>query len=154
MAFEVVRARGCDGDLAALFDALVAGYRALGDTLAEAHARAALRLRSIEATLAGLGRTAFLGRARPDLMPGLRLLTADRTLFAFILDEDAGRVRVLAILPAGPSPLGPSPLAPLLRAATGQTTATPSASAARRSAASSVASRPRARSASSRYSAS
>ena len=32
-----------------------------------------LRLRSIEATLAGLGRTAFLGRPRPDLMPGLRL---------------------------------------------------------------------------------
>jgi len=107
MAFEVVRARGCDGDLAALFDALVAGYRALGDTLAEAHARAAGRLRSIEATLAGLGRTAFLGRARPDLMPGLRLLTADRTLFAFTLDAEAGLLRVLAILPAGPSPLAP-----------------------------------------------
>ena len=104
MAFEVVRARGCDRDLAALFDALVAGYRALGDTLAEAHSRAALRLRSIEATLAGLGRTAFLGRERPDLLPGLRLLTADRTLFAFTLDAEAGRLRVLAILPAGPSP--------------------------------------------------
>ena len=66
MAFEVVRARGCDGDLAALFDALVAGYRALGDTLAEAHARAALRLRSIEATLAGPaeeGGAAEAGRA-------------------------------------------------------------------------------------------
>jgi len=112
MAFEVVRARGCDRDLAALHDALVEGYRALGDTLAEAHVRAAGRLRSIEATLAGLGRTAFLGRARPDLMPGLRLLTADRTLFAFVLDEAAGELRVLAILPAGPAPL-----APLLRAA-------------------------------------
>lgn len=112
MAFEVVRARGCDADLAALHDALVAGYRALGDTLAEAHARAAGRLRSIEATLAGLGRTAFLGRARPDLMPGLRLVTADRTVFAFTLDEAAGTLRVLAILPAGPSPL-----APLVRAA-------------------------------------
>lgn len=112
MAFDVVRAAGCDRDLAALHDVLVAGYRALGDTLAEAHARAAGRLRSIEATLAGLGRTAFLGRARPDLMPGLRLLTADRTLFAFTLDEAAGILRVLAILPAGASPLGP-----LLRAA-------------------------------------
>lgn len=111
MAFEVVRVRSCDRDLAALHDTLVAGYRALGDTLAEAHARAAGRLRSIEATLAGLGRTAFLGRERPDLLPGLRLVTADRTLFAFTLDADAGRLRVLAILPAGPSPL-----APLLRA--------------------------------------
>ncbi len=112
MAFEVVRARACDADLAALHDALVAGYRALGDTLAEAHSRAAGRLRSIEATLAGLGRTAFLGRARPDLMPGLRLVTADRTVFAFTLDTDAGVLRVLAVLPAGPAPL-----APLLRAA-------------------------------------
>lgn len=117
MAFEVVRARSCDRDLAALFDGLVAGYRGLGDTLAEAHSRAAGRLRSIEATLAGLGRTAFLGRERPDLMPGLRLLAADRTLFAFTLDAEAGRLRVLAVLPAGPSPLGSSPLAPLLRAA-------------------------------------
>jgi plasmid stabilization system protein ParE len=111
MAFEVVRARGCERDLAALHDSLVAGYRALGDTLAEAHSRAAGRVRSIEATLAGLGRTAFLGRARPDLLPdllpGLRLLTADRTTFAFTLDEEKGRLRVLAILPAGPSPLGP-----------------------------------------------
>lgn len=112
MAFEVVRAKGCDADLAALHDALLAGYRALGDTLAEAHARAAGRLRSIEATLAGLGRTAFLGRARPDLGPGLRLVTADRTVFAFTLDAAAGTLRVLAILPAGPAPL-----APLLRAA-------------------------------------
>lgn len=149
MAFEVVRARGCDADLAALHDALVAGYRGLGDTLAEAHSRAAGRLRSIEATLAGLGRTAFLGRARPDLGPGLRLVTADRTLFAFTLDEAAGTLRVLAILPAGTtSP--PGPLGPLLRAAAGQATATPSASAERLSAASSVASRPRSRSASSR----
>lgn len=121
MAFEVVRARSCDRDLAALFDALVEGYRGLGDSLAEAHSRAAARLRSIEATLAGLGRTAFLGRARPELLPGLRLVTADRTLFAFTLDEAAGTLRVLAILPAGPStfgpsPLGSSPLGPLLRA--------------------------------------
>ncbi len=112
MAFEVVRAKGCDADLAALHDALLAGYRALGDTLAEAHARTAGRLRSIEATLAGLGRTAFLGRARPDLGPGLRLVTADRTIFAFTLDAATGTLRVLAILPAGPAPL-----APLLRAA-------------------------------------
>lgn len=113
MALEVVRARGCDRDLAALFDVLVAGYRGLGDTLAEAHSRAAGRLRSIEATLAGLGRTAFLGRARPDLMPGLRLVTADRTTFAFTVDEEGGLLRVLAVLPAGPAPL-----APFLRAAT------------------------------------
>jgi plasmid stabilization system protein ParE len=101
MAFEVVRARGCDRDLAALFDRLAAGYRALGDTEAEAQARAAARVRAVEAAMAGLGRTAFLGRPRPDLMPGLRLLAAERTVFAFLVDEAAGRVRVLAVSEPG-----------------------------------------------------
>ena len=146
MAFEVVRARGCDRDLAALFDALVEGYRALGDTLAEAHSRAALRLRSIEATLAGLGRTAFLGRERPDLAAGPA--AADRRPHALRLHPRRGggpppRPRHPPRRPRAPRPL-------LRAAAAGQTTATPSASAARRSAASSVASRPRPRSASSR----
>lgn len=107
MAFEVVRARGCEADLAALLDQLVEGYRALGDTLAEAVERAARRVRAIEAAMAGLGRTAFLGRPRPDLMPGLRVLAAERAVFAFVLDEAAGQLRILAVLPAGPAPLAP-----------------------------------------------
>ena len=101
MAFEVLRSRGCDRDLAALFDRLAAGYRDLGDSLAEALARAAARVRSVEATMAGLGRTAFLGTPRPDLGPGLRQLAADRAVFFFQVDEAAGQVRVLAIAAAG-----------------------------------------------------
>jgi plasmid stabilization system protein ParE len=105
MAFEVVRAAGCDRDLAAMLDALTEGYRALGDTLAEAHGRAAARVRSVEATMAGLGRTAFLGRPRPELLPGLRQLVAERAVFAFVVDEAAGQVRVLAVgLAAEPRP--------------------------------------------------
>ena len=69
MAVEILRARGVDRDLALLFDALAASYRALGDTTAEALARAGARVRSVEATMAGLGRTAFLARPRPDLLP-------------------------------------------------------------------------------------
>jgi plasmid stabilization system protein ParE len=102
MAFEVVRARGCDRDLAALHDALVAGYRGLGDTTAEALDRAAARIRSVEATMAGLGRVWFLGRPRPELLPGLRQLAADRAVFAYLVDEAARQVRVLAVLGGGP----------------------------------------------------
>jgi plasmid stabilization system protein ParE len=105
MAFEVVRARGCDRDLAAIFDQLAEGYRGLGDTLAEAHGRAAARVRAIEATMAGLGRTAFLGRPRPEILPGLRQLAAERAVFAFLVDEAAGQVRVLAVFPGGQDPL-------------------------------------------------
>jgi plasmid stabilization system protein ParE len=111
MAFEVVRARSCDQDLAALFDALFARYRGLGDTTAEALDRAEARIRSVEATMAGLGRVWFLGRPRPDLLPGLRQLAADWAVFAYLVDEPARQVRILAVLCGGPSPL-----AALLRA--------------------------------------
>jgi toxin ParE1/3/4 len=103
MAFEVVRAQGCDRDLAVIFEALVEGYRALGDTLAEALGRAAALVRSIEATMAGLGRTAFLGKPAPEILPGLRRLAADRAVFAFVVDEAAGQVRVLAVFAGAPA---------------------------------------------------
>jgi toxin ParE1/3/4 len=106
MALEILRARGCERDLAAILDQLVEGYRALGDTTAEALARGAARVRAIEAAMTGLGRTAFLARPRNDVLPGLRQLATERAVFSFVVDADAGQVLVLAIflapLSAGP----------------------------------------------------
>lgn len=105
MAVEILRARGVDRDLALLFDALAAGYRALGDTTAEALARAGARVRSVEATMAGLGRTAFLARPRPDLLPGLlpslREVTADQAVYTFLVDREPRRILILAVSFAG-----------------------------------------------------
>ena len=114
MALEILRAKGCERDLAVILDQLVAGYRALGDTLAEALERAALRVRAIEAAMAGLGRTAFLARRRDDVVPGLRQIAAERAVYSFVVDEgpvDEGRgeLRVLAIF------LEPGPASPDLR---------------------------------------
>jgi toxin ParE1/3/4 len=101
VGFEIVRSRDCDRDLAAIFDHMLESYRGLGDTAAEALDRAAARVRSIEATMAGLGRTAFLGRPRPDLLPGLRQLTTDRAVFSFRVDEASREVQVLAVFFGG-----------------------------------------------------
>lgn len=97
MALEILRARGCERDLAVIFDQLVDGYRALGDTTAEALARAAARVRAIEAAMTGLGRIAFLARRRDDVVPGLRQIVAERALYSFVVDEAADEIRVLAV---------------------------------------------------------
>lgn len=106
MALEILRAKGCDRDLALILDQLVEGYRALGDTMSEAVSRAAARVRAIEAAMSGLGRTAFLARPRPDILPGLRQIVAERAVFSFVVDEAAGELRVLAVflatVPPGP----------------------------------------------------
>jgi plasmid stabilization system protein ParE len=104
MAVEILRARGVDRDLALLFDALAASYRALGDTTAEALARAGARVRSVEATMAGLGRTAFLARPRPDLLPDLREVVADRAVYTFLVDREPRRIRILAVSFVGADP--------------------------------------------------
>lgn len=102
MVLEVLRARDCERDLALILDQLVEGYRALGDTTAEAVARAGARVRAIEAAMAGLGRTVFLARPRNDVLPGLRQIVTERAVFAFVVDEDRGELRVLSVLLAGP----------------------------------------------------
>ncbi len=97
MALEILRAKGCERDLAVILDALVDGYRGLGDTLAEALDRAATRVAAIEAAMAGLGRTAFLARRRDDVAPGLRQIVAERAVYSFVEDAARGEIRVLAI---------------------------------------------------------
>lgn len=109
MALEILRAKGCERDLALILDQLVDGYRALGDTLAEAVERAAARVQAIEAAMAGLGRTAFLARRRDDVAPGLRQIATERAVYSFLVDAGAGEIRVLAVV------LAPGPAVPDLR---------------------------------------
>lgn len=112
MAPEILRAKGCERDLAMILDQLVEGYRALGDTLAEALDRAGTRVRAIEAAMTGLGRTAFLARPRDDVAPGLRQIVTERAVYWFRLDDAADELLVLAIFLV-PAPGGESPRAQL-----------------------------------------
>jgi toxin ParE1/3/4 len=100
MAFEVVRSRASDRDLAAIFDHLAATFEALGDAPGEALDRAAARIRSIEDDTERLGR-ALQGTLREELRPGLRQATGNRAVFYFEVDEAAEEVRVLAVFFGG-----------------------------------------------------
>jgi plasmid stabilization system protein ParE len=106
MAFEVVRSRGSDRDLEAIFHHLVASHQALGETLETALERAADRIRAIEDDMERLGRAPFQGTLREDLRPGLRQVTKHRAVFYFTVDEAAERVRVLAVFFGGQDHLG------------------------------------------------
>jgi len=101
MAFEVVRSRASDRDLERIFDHLVESHQALGDVVGDALERAAARVRAIEDDMEGLGAAPFQGTLREDLLPGLRQVTKNRAVFYFLIDADAGQVRILAIFFGG-----------------------------------------------------
>jgi plasmid stabilization system protein ParE len=101
LAFEVVRSRASDRDLEAIFDHLLEAHHALGEPLETAAARAAERVRAIEDDMARLGGAPFQGTLREELMPGLRQVTRGRAIFYFLVDEEAGQVRVLAVFFGG-----------------------------------------------------
>ena len=96
MAVEVVRSRASDRGLELIFDYLIGTYQALGDPGRDALDRAASRVRAIEDDMEGLGRAPFQGTLRADSLPGLRQVTKNRAVFHFLVDEAAGRVRILA----------------------------------------------------------
>lgn len=101
MVWRVERSEATDRDLEAIFDFLFETAIGFGDSPEEAFDRAARRIGAIEAAMLGLGRAPRQGTLHPDLLPGLRHVTKDRTIFYFDLDEAARRVRVLAIFHGG-----------------------------------------------------
>jgi plasmid stabilization system protein ParE len=101
VAFEVVRSRASDRDLALIFDHLVESYRSVGEDEREAVERAATRMTAIEDAVEALGATPFQGTLMPALMPGLRRVTKDRAIFHFTVDEAQERVVVLVIFFGG-----------------------------------------------------
>lgn len=101
MAYEVVRSRASDRDLELIFDYFIVTYLELGDAVEEALTRAASRVRSIEHEMDGLARAPHQGTLCPEMMPGLRRVTKNRTIFYFRVDEHAKQLQVLAIFFGG-----------------------------------------------------
>ncbi len=101
MAYRVERAVETDADLEAICDFLIEAYMQFGDTRDEALERAAERIEKIEDVMATLGAAPHQGTKRDDLLPGLRSVTKDRAIYYFDVDDDARRVRVLAIFFGG-----------------------------------------------------
>jgi plasmid stabilization system protein ParE len=101
MAYKLERARDTDADLEAIFDFLVQSYTEFGDTRGEAIERAAKRLDDISDLMLTLGAAPHQGTKRDDILPGLRSVTKDRAIYYFDVEEEARRVRVLAIFFGG-----------------------------------------------------
>ncbi len=99
--FAVHRSAQAGRDLSLIFDHLRESYVALGEDAASALERAASRVRAIVAAMERLGRAPFQGTLREDLMPGLRQVTKDSTIFYFLTDEARERIDVLAVFFGG-----------------------------------------------------
>ncbi|MGI9451493.1 MAG: type II toxin-antitoxin system RelE/ParE family toxin [Geminicoccaceae bacterium] len=101
MVYRVVRSLASDRDLSLIFDFLFETHRDLGDSLENAFAKAAARIRAIANDMEALGRTPFQGTLSPEMMHGLRWVTKNRAIFYFHVEEEAATVRVLAVFFGG-----------------------------------------------------
>ncbi len=101
MAYEVLRSEASDRDLEAIFDFLFDAALGFGESPADAYNRAAVRIEAIESAIEALGAAPHQGTLRPDLLPGLRSVTKERAILYFDVDDEARRVRVLAIFFGG-----------------------------------------------------
>lgn len=101
MAYRVRLSKAALADLELIFDHLAESYEALGETPEEALARAAARIRTIQAQMEGLGDVPHQGTLWPELMEGLRWTTKDRTIFYFLVDDKTERLDVLALFFGG-----------------------------------------------------
>ena len=101
MRYKVERAVSVDRDLEAIFDFLTHSYIAFGESKSEALDHAAARIEAIQDAMETLGKTPHIGTLRPDLPPGFRAVSQDRTIFYFETDDEAQRVRILAVFFGG-----------------------------------------------------
>lgn len=101
MSYEVIRTAQADLDLETIFDHLFETRRGFGESRDEALNGATRRMLRLEASMRALGRQPHQGTLRPNLRPGLRSVTKDRAIFYFEVDDEAQRLRVLAIFFGG-----------------------------------------------------
>ena len=101
MAWRTEFAAEAERDFALIFDHLFAAYRDFGEPGAESFEKAARRVQGIRAAAEGIAKAPYRGTLRDDIAPGLRVVTIDRAVFWFDLDEDRQAVRVLAVFFGG-----------------------------------------------------
>jgi toxin ParE1/3/4 len=101
VSYDVVRTAQADRDLEDIFDFLMRSRMSFSASRDEALKDAARRLMRIEASMRRLGRQPHQGTLRNTLRPGLRSVTKDLAIFYFETDDDARRLRVLAVFFGG-----------------------------------------------------
>lgn len=101
MTYRVVAAADVCRDLELIFDFLFDAAIDLGEDPETALIRASSRIAAIQDAMGGLARAPFQGSLRPELQPGLRVVTKNRAIFYFDLLEDQQLLRVLAVFFGG-----------------------------------------------------
>lgn len=101
MAYKILRSPEVGRDLDLIFDHLLQSYIALGDPTSDAFARAVQRIDLIKSDMDALARTPHQGNLDPGIMPGLRHVTKNRSVFYFHVDDAAEIVRVVAVFFGG-----------------------------------------------------
>lgn len=102
MAFTIEFSAACARDFELIFDHLFESFLAFGDSHAEALERAARRIVGIRTDANRLTEFPNRATARDDVLPGVRYLVSDPATYWFDVDENARKLRVLAIFLGGP----------------------------------------------------
>jgi toxin ParE1/3/4 len=101
VAHDVIRSEQADRDLADILEHLFASHIAFGEGPPRAAELAGARLRRIHTAMEKLGRMPHQGALRPEMLPGLRVVTKERAVFYFLVDDAQNQVRVLAVFFGG-----------------------------------------------------
>ena len=101
MAFRLEFSVDAERDFGLIFDHLLRSYLDFGESLESALDRAEARVREIRASADRILTAPLRGERHDDLLPGLRHLAIERTIYWFDVDEDRETLRVLAVFSGG-----------------------------------------------------
>lgn len=99
--WKIVFAAESVEDLLLIEHHLVDAYLSCGESPIEAQRHAETRIEAILSQADRISAAPYRGAARDDVLPNLRHLTIDRTIYWFMIDEDHRQIRVLAIFFGG-----------------------------------------------------
>lgn len=101
MPWEIEFSQEAELDLELLFFHLAGSFHEFGANRREAAEQALRRVQSVRDAAERIAVEPRRGEVHDDLLLGLRHLTVDKAIYWFLVDEERGRVRVLAIFYGG-----------------------------------------------------
>lgn len=101
MPWKIEFSTAAEQDLEALFYHFADSFLDFGAGRAEAARQALTRVQQIRDTAERLATAPYRGEIHAAVLPGLRNQTLDKAIYWALLDEQKGRVRVLAIFYGG-----------------------------------------------------
>ena len=95
--WKIEVSEAAERDLELLFHHLADSYMEFGSSRREAAAQARTRVQQVYEMTARIASAPLRGEGHGNWMPGLRHLTLDKAIYWYLVDEEAQRVRILAI---------------------------------------------------------